>query len=62
MIVNLIAATRTKAGLTVHCELDTNAYPAGRKVSDDELAQVNIEHADFHGEWNYTILPQTNIG
>jgi hypothetical protein len=59
VIVNLIAATKTKTGLTVRCELDTNPYPAGRKVSDDELAQVRIEHADFHGEWNYTILPSS---
>ncbi len=57
VIVNLIGATKTKTGLSVHCELDKNSYPAGRKVSDDELAQVKIEHADFHGEWNYTILP-----
>ena len=57
VIVNLIAATKTKAGLKVSCELDQNSYPAGRKVSDDELAQIKIEHDDFHGEWNYTILP-----
>ncbi|MGH7861755.1 MAG: ISAzo13 family transposase [Candidatus Dormibacteraceae bacterium] len=57
VIVNLIAATTTKTGLTVRCELDRNAYPAGRKVSDEELAQVRLQHADFHGEWNYMIHP-----
>jgi hypothetical protein len=57
VIVSLIAATRTAAGLTVQCELDTNRYPPGRKVSDAELASVRLERADFHGDWNYTILP-----
>jgi hypothetical protein len=57
VIVNLIAATTTKTGLAVRCELDRNAYPAGRKVSDDELAQIRIQPDEFHGDWNYTILP-----
>jgi DNA-binding phage protein len=57
VIVNLIAATTTTTGLQVHSELDTQLYPKGVKVSDAELAQVNIERDDFHGEWNYTISP-----
>ena len=59
VIVNLIAATTTKTGLKVRCELDTQAYPMGIVVSDDELAQVNLKRDDFHGEWNYTISPRT---
>lgn len=55
----LIAATTTKTGLTVRCELDRNAYPAGRKVSDDELAQVRLQPDEFHGDWNDTILPRS---
>jgi len=57
VIVNLIAATTTTTGLRVHSQLDTQSYPKGVKVSDAELAQVNIERDDFHGEWNYTISP-----
>jgi DNA-binding phage protein len=57
VIVNLIAATTTTTGLRVHSEIDTQLYPKGVKVSDAELAQVNIERDDFHGEWNYTISP-----
>ena len=57
VIVNLIAATRTTTGLRVHSQLDTQSYPKGLKVSDAELAQVNIERDEFHGEWNYTISP-----
>jgi DNA-binding phage protein len=57
VIVNLIAATLTTTGLRVHSQLDTQSYPKGVKVSDAELAQVNIEQDDFHGEWNYTISP-----
>jgi len=57
LIVNLIASTATQQGLTVQAELDTGAYPTGIKVSDAELAVVNLIQDDFHGEWNYTIAP-----
>lgn len=58
VIVNLIADTTTATGLEIQAELDTNAYPKGRKVSDEELALVQIARDAFHGEWNYTIKPQ----
>jgi len=57
VIVDLISATTTTTGLTVRCELDTNAYPKGIAVSDQEMAELNITHDPFHGEWNYTLLP-----
>jgi len=53
----LIAGTRNTRGLRVECHLDTNQYPAGVQVSDSELDQVNLRRHEFHGEWNYTILP-----
>jgi Rhodopirellula transposase DDE domain len=59
VIVNLIANTTTKKGLKVSCDLDTNQYPKGIKISDKQLAEVNIKKEDFHGEWNYTICPKT---
>jgi len=59
VIVSLIAATTTATGLTVRCQLDTNAYPTGRKVSDKELATVNLHREDFHGDWNYSIHPRS---
>ncbi|MGH7743185.1 MAG: ISAzo13 family transposase [Candidatus Eiseniibacteriota bacterium] len=57
VIVDLIGATTTDTGLTVRCELDTNTYPKGITVSDNEMAAINIIRADFHGDWNYTIRP-----
>ncbi len=57
VIVNLIAGTTTRAGLKIEAALDTHAYPTGIQVTDEELEQVQIERADFHGEWNYTITP-----
>ena len=57
-IVNLIAATTTTTGLKVHAELNTEAYQAGIKVSDQELAQVKIRRDKFHGDWNYEIQPR----
>lgn len=56
-IVQLIAATTTKTGLKVRAELDENIYPKGIRVSNDQLAAVNLYPHDFHGEWNYTIAP-----
>ena len=58
VIVNLIASTSTQAGLRVQCQLDTKAYPKGVKVSDEEMASLNIQRDPFHGEWNYTLLPK----
>lgn len=56
-VVNLIAGTRTKTGLQVYAQLDENEYPTGKKVSDEELARVNLGKEDFHGEWNYYVRP-----
>jgi transposase len=58
VIVKLIAATSNKAGLKVECQLDTNIYPKAIKVSDKEMADINIQRDPFHGEWNYTISPK----
>jgi Rhodopirellula transposase DDE domain len=58
VIVQLIASTTTKTGLTVQCRLDQNAYDKGIKISDAEMARLNITPANFHGEWNYTIAPR----
>jgi hypothetical protein len=57
VIVNLIAATTTKGGLTVQSRIDSSFYAKGRRVSDNELARVHLEPNVFHGEWNYTIHP-----
>ena len=58
VIVNLIAATTTKTGLRVRAELDPSKYPKGVKVSNKEVAAIRLERDEFHGEWNYTILPR----
>lgn len=60
VIVNLIAATTTRKGLKVRAQLDTNPYPKGIKVSDDEFASIRLARDDFHGEWNYTITITPN--
>jgi hypothetical protein len=57
VIVSLIGATRTEAGLTVQAALDPERYPAGVKVSEEQYATINLHRADFHGDWNYTIKP-----
>ena len=62
VIVQLIASTTTDAGLTVSCQLDGSTYEKGIKVSDAEMASLNIQPASFHGEWNYTIAPRLPDG
>jgi hypothetical protein len=57
VIVELIAAIQTRSGLKVRAELDQRSYPLGVKVSDPELAAVPLRRHDWHGEWNYTVLP-----
>ena len=60
-VVELIASTTTKTGLTVRCELDTREYPKGIKVSDADMATLNIKADIFHPEWNYMISPRAAI-
>ncbi|RPJ07343.1 MAG: ISAzo13 family transposase [Deltaproteobacteria bacterium] len=57
IVVNLIGSTRTKEGLEVHAWLDEREYQKSRKVSNEQLLNVRIQRNEFHGEWNYTILP-----
>jgi transposase len=58
VIVNLIANTTTNKGLIVRCGLDENAYSKGIKVTEEEKANISLEKGEFHGEWNYRIIPQ----
>ena len=57
-VVELIGATTTKTGLKVECALDTRGYQKGVKVSDAEMASLDITGDPFHPEWNYTIKPR----
>ena len=59
VVINLIANTKTRQGLKVRAKLDTNQYPSGIKVTDQELAAVSLKQDKFHGEWNYTIRPHS---
>jgi hypothetical protein len=58
VIIQLISATTTDTGLAVTCDIDRNSYPKGIKVTDAEMAALNIQHNAFHGDWNYTISPR----
>jgi len=57
-VIRLIAGTTTAKGLKVTCRLDRRKYPVGCKVSDEEIASINMKPAKFHGEWNYVIRPR----
>ena len=59
VVVDLIASTKTSKGLSIQAGLDTRAYCKGLKISDQQMAQIQLERAEFHGEWNYTIRPRS---
>lgn len=61
-MVKLIANTTTAKGLKVKCRLDRREYATGRKISDEEMKQINMERNKFHGEWNYIIKPKIISG
>jgi Rhodopirellula transposase DDE domain len=58
VIVNLIAATKTRTGLTVYATLDNRIYALKKKVTDQEMQSLNLHPDPFHGEWNYTLQPR----
>jgi hypothetical protein len=60
VIVNLIGNTTTKTGLRIRASLDSQIDPTGIAVPDQEMAALNLEKSEFHGEWNYRILPRPN--
>jgi hypothetical protein len=59
VIINLIAGTTTATGLAVKSKLDTNVYPAGIKVSDQQMAELQLRRDRFHGDWNYSLLSRS---
>ncbi len=58
VIVSAIAATTTRAGLTVRAGLDPGSYPDGVKISDEQMAGLPLDRHDWHGDWNYTLRPE----
>ena len=58
VIIQLIASTTTKSGLKVAAEADPGTYPPKQKVTDEEMASLNLVRDAFHGEWNYALKPR----
>ncbi len=58
-IVSLISNTRTRKGLRVEARLDSGRYPTGIKVSDEQMACLRLDRSEFHGDWNYRLLPRS---
>ena len=61
VIVSLIGATTTRKGLRVRSEIDHGSYPQGIKITDTQMATLNLERHAFHGDWNYSIHPTQDI-
>src|SRR4249919_163706 len=59
VIINTIGAVRTGTGLTTRAVLDENPHPAGVKISDARMKDIEercLTRGGWHGEWNYTLL------
>ncbi len=58
VVVETIAATTTKTGLSIQAVLDTNTYQRGITITDKEMkafAARHLQRHEFHGDWNYTV-------
>ena len=57
-IIKLISNSGTSKGLSIQAEIDPAIYETGKEVSDEELAAINLQRCDFHGDWNYSLNPK----
>ena len=57
VIIDLISSTTTATGLTVHCTLDTSQYPTRISYTAAQVQALPLQRHDFHGQWNYSLLP-----
>ncbi len=60
VVIETIAATRTRAGLRVEAHLDPGDYPTGIAISKDRFAALPLVRHEVHGQWNYTLLPESS--
>jgi hypothetical protein len=56
-VVDLIRNTRTRTGLSVRCQLDTNKYDLGVHITDEQMLEIKLHGDKFHKDWNYTLQP-----
>jgi len=57
VVLECIRHTTTKTGLKIQAVMDENTYETGKKITDEQIAEINIQKDEFHPEWNYTIAP-----
>ena len=60
IVVDLISNTKTRTGLSVKCQLDTNKYELGVRISDEQMREIKLKGNKFHKDWNYTLNPLAN--
>ena len=58
VIINLIGNTTSRTGLKVYAMKDENKYPTKRKITDEQMKELNILINKTLGKWNYTIKPR----
>ena len=58
LIVNLIGSTKIEDGNKIDCIIDNKEYERGIEITDEEFNAIKLKPHEFHGEWNYTILPR----
>ena len=58
LVLHYLTITTTQTGLTVQAHLVPTTYQTGEKVSNDEMATLNIHYHTICPQWNYTIHPR----
>lgn len=57
-VLNFIRTTETRTGLIVKGTLLDGDYPTGIKISDAQMAGVNLRQHRVLPTWNYTLVPR----
>ncbi len=59
LLLHYLSDTKTETGLTVAATFVPTEYAKGTKVSDDEMAALNLHPHAICPQWNYTISPRS---
>ena len=60
LILKYIATTSTRTGLRVTSQLNARQYETGIRITDEQMAALNIPANQHIPKWNYTLSPFSN--
>lgn len=60
-VINLISATKTRAGLNIRAVLDESHYEKGLSITDEEMQKLRLRKHEHNPQWNYTLCPRSKV-